>query len=195
MGRGEAGQPRTVLIVDDDPQFRTAAMRWRFGDLRISTVAEPGEAIDRVRAERPAIVIIDWFLGDRACGVDLIGPLRGIHPSLRIAIASAALTTARTVFATKAGADVVIDKPFSLATVLRWLDDGIAARDLAAAALERLEDSERRHIARVLAETGGNLRVAARRLAVSRNRLKRKLDSIPPPRGAPRRAATKTDER
>ena len=178
---GGAGQPRTVLVVDDDPLFRAAVLRWRAGSLVVFAVADRDDAIERARAERPSIAIIDWCLGGGACGIDVIAPLREIQPALRIAIASAGLTTARTVAAMQAGANIAIDKPFTLSTVLRWLEDGLATRDLAPAAVEPLAVNERRYIERVLAESGHNLRRTANYLGVSRNRLKRlRGHSIPP---------------
>lgn len=182
MGRkGKGG--RTVLIVDDDPQFCAAAERWRSEDTRVVTASGIAEAHAHVRAEQPFLAIIDWCLGGGVCGADLIAPLRRVEPALQIALASAALTTARTVFAIKAGADLVIDKPFVLTDVVRQIEQGIALRDLAAPPQESLAAVEAQHIGRVIAETQGNLARAARRLGVSRNRIKRFLDSLPPPPG------------
>lgn len=165
----------TVLVVDDDLQFRNAASRWRVRGLRVVTATDAAEAFALARTHKPAIVVLDWFLAYEVCGVDLIAPIRTIVPTGAIVVASAGLTTARTVFATRAGADLVVDKPFSLATVVRWLEEGLTARDVQPVALEALDDHQRRHVERVLAESRGNLRVASRRLAISRNRLKRTL--------------------
>ena len=64
--------PTTVLVVDDNPRFRSRARRW-LEDEGFTVVGEAGDgasALEAVGAHRPAVVLLDVQLPD-VSGLDV----------------------------------------------------------------------------------------------------------------------------
>src|SRR5690606_25745196 len=105
---------------------------------------------------------------------------------------SAYLSVESAVAAVRAGLDAVLFKPVTAREILRRLG---AATDGTEPEPETLEDAEREHIARVLADCRGNITIAARRLGIYRSSLQRRLRRLRLSGAAPQRWTCGSDGR
>ncbi len=169
---GEHAQP-TILAVDDDERLLASYRRGLERTHRVLT-ASTAETALQLAAEHPLqLAIVDLHLREGS-SIDLLRQLRARLPELQIAVVSGYLTTDATVVAVKAGATVVLDKPIVPREILRRLDEAEPA-DIDPKETPTLADAVDAHIARVLADCGGNVSEAARRLGLYRSSLQRRL--------------------
>lgn len=100
-----------VLIVDDEPHIRrliqTALARV---DYATSEASNAREAIDRLHADRPDVVLLDLGLPDRD-GLELV-PLIKMQAETTLIVVSARDATQEKVAALDLGADDYLTKPF-----------------------------------------------------------------------------------
>jgi two-component system KDP operon response regulator KdpE len=100
-----------VLIVDDEPPIRrliqAALTRADYATVEAETARE---ALDRLRAERPDVVLLDLGLPDRD-GLELV-PLIKRQPDVTLIVVSAREATEEKVAALDLGADDYLTKPF-----------------------------------------------------------------------------------
>lgn len=121
----------------------------------------------------PDCAIVDLALGDGS-GIDVVRAIARASPACRTLLLTGHGTVSAAVEAMRAGAVDVIEKPRST----RELVDAIRRAPQApvpVTPLPTLEQVERAHIERVLAETGGNVTHAAEVLGLDRRTLQRKL--------------------
>ncbi len=176
---GSARGVRSVLIVDDDERV-TAAMARALGANRTIEVAHDCETgLELARRSRPDLIVVDLRLGAES-GIDAIRSIKSECPDSVVALVSGYVSTDITVMAVKAGADLVMAKPISGQDLLRRVAEGL--RDELLAETPSLAQVEAEHIARVLADCGGNVSEAARRLGIYRSSLQRKLRRSDPNR-------------
>jgi two-component system response regulator RegA len=170
---------RTVLVVDDDETLlRAYAGAARHG-VRVITAATRDEARSLAREHLPEVAIIDLQLGAES-GIDAIRDVRTANPEAHIVLISGYGSIESTVAAMRAGAHDVVEKPVTLAEILRRVGGGkIVERHADPLSLER---AQWEHVQRVLADCGQNKSKAARVLGIPRSRLRRLLA-----RPAPRR--------
>lgn len=170
---------RSVLIVDDDPLVRNALARhFRHRGHYVRTASGVDEAVDLVRAEAPEAAVIDLRMGDRS-GIDLVRQLSEIAPAVRTVILTAYGSIASAVEAMQLGAVNYLPKPADPEAILAAIDrDPPPITDEHQAAT--LARAEWEHIQRVLADSGGNISEAARRLGIHRRSLQRKLQKFAP---------------
>jgi len=127
------GEPRKVLIVDDEPNI-VAALEFllkRSGyDVRLA--ANGAEALEQVEAYRPDMVLLDVMMPVTS-GYEVCQRLRE-RPELaqtKIVMLSAKGSEAEVSKGLSLGADLYITKPFStqelVATINRLFEDGGAA--------------------------------------------------------------------
>lgn len=98
--------PIRVLVVDDHPLLREgiAAVLQAQGDMQlVGEAADGGEAIERFRALRPDVTLMDLQMPGMG-GVDAIVAIRREFPEARIAVLTTYKGDAQTVRAIKAGA-------------------------------------------------------------------------------------------
>lgn len=86
--------PRTVLIVDDDPGFRTVAraLLEADGDFAATEAGSAAEAVVAVVRERPDAVLLDIGLSDRdgfEDGFAVCRALHGVAPTTAVVLCSA----------------------------------------------------------------------------------------------------------
>jgi two-component system phosphate regulon response regulator PhoB len=112
----EARDPREqVLVVDDEPDIATlCAFHLRKAGYGVSTAPTGAAAIDRARADRPSLIVLDLMLPDIS-GFDVLRILRADEGTRNTAIL---LLTARSEDADRIrgltlGADDYLTKPFS----------------------------------------------------------------------------------
>jgi two-component system, response regulator RegA len=177
------GEP-TLLLVDDDEAFRTVLGR---------ALARRGFAVviaeDAPRAEEAAKhQVFEYALVDvrmpGASGIELCAALRRIDEETRIVVLTGYGTIANAVEAMRAGAADYLTKPVDAAACERaLLGRGEARGNLGdeddVPSLDRVEYE---YLQRVLADCGGNVSEAARRLRMHRRSLQRKITRQPPKR-------------
>ena len=117
------GQPRTVLIADDNQELRTLMAEFLTSDgFEVLEASDGVEALEIVRRARPDAVLLDIIM-PRLNGLHTLERLREIDPDVQVIIMTAALDPALLRSAIFAGATAVLTKPLSLddvAAALRW---------------------------------------------------------------------------
>jgi DNA-binding NarL/FixJ family response regulator len=111
--------PPRVMVVDDHPMWRDAVER----DLRaagidiVATAATGSEAINRARATRPSVVVLDLNIPEPH-GVDVTATLVAEDPTVRILVLSASGEQHDVLEAVKAGATGYLVKSASKAELI-----------------------------------------------------------------------------
>lgn len=177
-----AGEP-TLLLVDDDAAFR-AALGAALGRRGFAvTLAEGPPAAERAASEQ----VFEYALVDvrmpGGSGIDLCARLRQLDEGTRIVVLTGYGTIANAVEAMRAGAADYLTKPVDAATCERALLGRPRVPEAAGEEdLPSLERVEYEYLQRVLADCGGNVSEAARRLRMHRRSLQRKITRQPPRR-------------
>jgi two-component system response regulator RegA len=176
-------EARSVLIVDDDRVFRerlARALQARGWDVR--TAEDHASAIARAQEDSPEYAVVDLRMPGRS-GLEVVRDLHGNDAATRIVVLTGYGSIATAVEAMRLGAAGYLAKPADA-------DDLVSA--FARADLPPLEASpiaydaptlaraEWEHIQRVLADCGGNVSEAARKLGLHRRSLQRKLSKYAP---------------
>jgi len=176
-------EEQTVLLVDDESMFRermARALRERGYAVRTADSYATGLAL--ARAEPPELAVVDLRMPGHS-GLELVRDLAALDVGIRIIVLTGYGSIATAVDAVRLGALQYVTKPADA-------DDLIAAFERAdqppLATLSTdftppsLARAEWEHIHRVLADCGGNISEAARRLGLHRRSLQRKLAKYPP---------------
>ena len=110
--------------------------------------------------------------------MDLIRTLAEKYPDTRLLLLTGYGSMATAVDAIRAGVENVLPKPADADDVLAAFDGALETP--AEESAPSLARAEWEHIQRVLADCGGNISEAARRLGLHRRSLQRKLAKRPP---------------
>jgi len=167
-----------VLLVDDDELWVRACERgFRGMGCTVRAATSVADAMAVAREQRPDLVVTEVRLGTES-GIDLIEALHQAHPDCTIALVSAYLSVALTAVAVRKGAHVVLFKPVHPTEIVRRLPqlDGEEFECVT----PTLARAEWEHMSRILADCGGNVSEAARRLGITRRTLQLKLKKNPP---------------
>jgi two-component system response regulator RegA len=169
------------LIVDDDDVLRTRLSRaMERRGLRVVTAASYDAAIAALDESLPELAVIDLKMPGQS-GLELLRQLKARSPDTRAVVLTGYGSIANAVEAMKLGAHNYLTKPADAEQILAAFSDrqqapaaapGFPSPSLAAAEWE--------HIQRVLADSGGNITEAARRLDIPRRTLQRKLKKLAP---------------
>jgi DNA-binding response OmpR family regulator len=109
-----AGEPRTVLVVDDEPMLRKLlSSLLRIEGFEVLEAPDGQVALDMVKAQEPDLVLLDVMLPVRD-GLDVLGDLRQTT-DVPVILVSALGEEADRVLGLKMGADDYVVKPFSAA--------------------------------------------------------------------------------
>lgn len=103
-----------VLIVDDDRFARLVlreALELEPEGYQVSEAGDGDEALERVRAEAPDLVLLDLFMPKRS-GIQALTDIRAMAPSTRVVVISSLDSPALIEQAKQAGAVNFILKPF-----------------------------------------------------------------------------------
>lgn len=172
-----------ILVVDDDVAFgQRLARSLRRRQKAVWVADATAEAVRLARAVEPAKAVVDLKLGQDS-GLELLTQLKGLSPSMHVVILTGYGSIAIAVDATKLGAVNFLQKPADADDIIAAFDRGAqpaAAPAPTSYAPPSLARVEWEHINRVLADCGGNVSEAARRLGMHRRTLQRKLNSYPP---------------
>jgi len=175
-----------VLLVDDDDVFvRVLARALGARGLIVSTAGNRAGALAAAREGAPDFIVLDLKLGDDN-GLALIPELLDLDPRVRILLLTGYASIATAVEAIKRGADDYLAKPVdadAVAAALRNIGRDPAKAEAPMPSAPPLKRLEWEQIQRVLADCGGNISAAARRLRLHRRTLQRKLAKRPMPEG------------
>jgi two-component system response regulator RegA len=177
---------RRVLLVDDDETFRARLGRaFAARGLEVAAAADPAGALVEERLARPDYAVVDLKMPGGS-GLELVRELAARAPEMRIVVLTGYGSIASAVEAMHRGAHHYLTKPADADEILSALEGDAPAR----APAERsappptptLARAEWEHLSRILADCGGNVSEAARRLGITRRTLQLKLKKNPPPR-------------
>lgn len=173
----------TLLIVDDDDAFRGVlgrAMERRGFAVTLAANAAEAEALAKEHVFEYAIV--DVRMPGKG-GIELCSALRALDEGTRIVVLTGYGTIANAVAAMRAGAVDYLMKPADAAACEKALlglpsPEGEGAEE----EVPSLDRVEYEYLQRVVADCGGNISEAARRLRMHRRSLQRKIGRSPPRR-------------
>ena len=173
----------SLLIVDDDHVLRDRLGR-AFADrgFEVRTAADYEDAVEKARAESPEMAVVDLRMPGKS-GLELVRDLHELDPHTRIVVLTGYGSIATAIDAVRLGAMHYLTKPADVDDILAAFEKGEAPplstvdKEFTAPSLAR---AEWEHIQRVLADCGGNISEAARRLGIHRRSLQRKLQKYPP---------------
>jgi two-component system response regulator RegA len=180
---GRIADGQSFLIVDDDRVLRerlARALRARGYDVR--TAADYGEALQVAAAEPPELALVDLRIPGGS-GLDVVRELKKLEPATKIVVLTGYGSIATAIEAVRIGATYYLAKPADADEILAAFTRDDAAPAPAAQnepLAPSLARAEWEHINRVLADCGGNISEAARRLGIHRRSLQRKLQKHPP---------------
>lgn len=178
----EASSQTLLLLVDDDEVFRERLARaLRQRGFAVLTATNYDEAMEQARREAPDMAVVDLRMPGRS-GLELTRDLHALDPTMRIVVLTGYGSIATAIEAMRVGAAYYVSKPADADDILAAFARAEAppleaAPKYVAPSLAR---AEWEHINRVLADCGGNISEAARRLGIHRRSLQRKLRKYPP---------------
>jgi two-component system response regulator RegA len=166
-----------LLLVDDSEVFRERLARaFRERGFAVRTAGNCDEALASAREHSPQAAVVDLRMPGRG-GLELVRELKQLDASIRVLVLTGYGSIATAVEAVRLGATNYLPKPADADEILAALRRGGAtlAEEPEAAEAPTLARTEWEHIHRVMADCGGNVSEAARRLGIHRRSLQRKL--------------------
>jgi len=174
---------QTILLVDDEEFFRERLSRaLRDRGFQVLAAADYAAGIEAIRSHLPPMAIIDLKMAGKS-GLDLLGDGLKLNPAMRAVVLTGYGSIATAIEAVRLGALNYLAKPADVDDILQAfardpnLDLESEPAGFAAPSLAR---AEWEHIQRVLADCGGNISAAAKRLDIHRRTLQRKLTKYAP---------------
>lgn len=179
-----------LLVVDDDETFRARLAR-ALGERGFDVLAtgEPTTALAAARRDRPAYAVVDLKMPGGS-GLDLVRDLAALDAGMRIVVLTGYGSIASAVEAMHRGAHHYLSKPADADEIIAALQRDAAPPAPAAPShgtttapappTPTLARAEWEHLSRILADVGGNISEAARRLGITRRTLQLKLKKDPP---------------
>jgi ActR/RegA family two-component response regulator len=171
----------SVLVVDDDEDIRELSelLLGRAG-FRVTVAASGAEARALSNAQTFDVAFIDYFLGAREFGCDLIAPLRARNPRTRIIVVSGlGMLSELARHAYASGADLVASK-----SDVDWVELARADETPPPQPVRPIVDLDalkRRAIHGAYLVHRRNVSATARALGMKRSNLQRILRKTPPP--------------
>jgi two-component system response regulator RegA len=172
-----------LLLVDDDPTLSEVLARALEGrGFAVQRVHNGTDALALIEARAPEYAVVDLRLSDMS-GLEVLQRLKAADDRANVVVLTGYGSIATAVEAVRHGAIDYLTKPVDADEIL--LAFGARAGSAAAPAtpsvqVPSLHRVEWEHIQRVLADCGGNVSEAARKLGMHRRTLQRKLATQPP---------------
>lgn len=174
---------QSLLIVDDDAVFRERLARaFQVRGYHVRTAGSHDEALILANEDSPEMAVVDLRMPGRS-GLEVVRDLKEVDPSTRVLVLTGYGSIATAVDAVRLGATNYVPKPADADDLIAAFERGekpalqATSQEYEAPSLAR---AEWEHINRVLADSGGNISEAARRLGIHRRSLQRKLKKFPP---------------
>jgi two-component system response regulator RegA len=168
---------KNLLLVDDSVAFRERLARaFRERGFVVRTAGDSHEAMAIARHHPPDLAVVDLRMPGPS-GLNLVRDLTELCSRTRVLVLSGFGSIATAVDAVHLGAVNFLPKPADAEDILAAFERG-ATPTLPAepqAETPSLARAEWEHIHRVMADCGGNVSEAARRLGIHRRSLQRKL--------------------
>lgn len=182
---GEPLQPEgddsatSILLADDSQLFRERlGQAFRDRGFVVRTACDYAEAMAIARSQSPDLAVVDLRMPGKS-GLELVRDLKALDDTIQVLVLSGFGNIATAVDAVKLGAVNFLPKPADADDVLAAFGrSGVELpEDVEAdpADVPSLARAEWEHIHRILADCGGNISEAARRLGIHRRSLQRKL--------------------
>lgn len=174
---------QSILVVDDDDILRTRLEKaFAKRGLTVYCASNLRAAIEIASEHKPDLAVLDLKMPDNS-GLQVLKELIAICPDLRAVILTGYGSIANAVEAVKLGAVNYVTKPADADQVLaafEKVDGSSEEADVSDMQPPSLAAAQWEHIHRVLADCGGNISEAARRLDIPRRTLQRKLKKMAP---------------
>ena len=123
-------EKQSILIVDDDESIcRSMALIFDEKGYETETVLKGGEAIEKARERFFNLAFLDIKLSDME-GVELLAPLKKIHPDIVVIIITGYASLETAVQALNEGAAAYITKPLNMDEVLVKVREGLEKQRL-----------------------------------------------------------------
>jgi two-component system response regulator RegA len=168
------------LVVDDDETFRLRLARALAArGFETHHAGDAPSALELARRFEPSRAVVDLRMPG-ASGLELIRGLIALDPDIDIVILTGYGSIATAVEAVRLGAIDYLQKPADAEQILAAFDRDGDAEPIPLDSPPTLARVEWEHIQRTLADCGGNISEAARRLGLHRRSLQRKLGKLPP---------------
>lgn len=173
----------TVLIVDDDDVLRSRLQK-AFTKRGLIVFCADGydSALQVASEQKPNMAVLDLKMPGKN-GMELLKDLLEVSPDTRAVILTGYGSITNAVDAVKIGAVNYVTKPADADQVLAALEGRSSHKkstDDEDLHPPSLAEAQWEHIQRVLADSGGNISEAARRLDIPRRTLQRKLKKMAP---------------
>jgi len=174
----------SILLVDDDDVFRERLGRaFRERGLTVSEAADHEQALRLLADDAPRYALVDLRLPSGS-GLEVVRAVKQRHPTTVVVVLTGYGSIATALEAVRLGAAHYLTKPATADEILSSFARAAGAAEPLAADVESddvpsLDRVEWEHINRVLADCGGNVSEAARRLGIHRRSLQRKLAKHP----------------
>ena len=170
---------KSILLVDDNVVLRDRlAMAFQERGYEVRVAGGYDEAISVFTKQPTALAVLDLRMPGKP-GLVLLQTLKQISPETKILILSGFGSIATAIDAIRLGATNFLPKPADADDILLAFARGDNEVDLPedddAIPVPTLAQAEWEHIHRILADCGGNISEAARRLGIHRRSLQRKL--------------------
>lgn len=169
----------TILVVDDDDVLRNRLEKAFINrGFKVYVAANYEEAIELATAEKPSKAVLDLKMPGKS-GLELLQEIIEKSPETKVVMLTGYGSITNAVDAVKIGAVGYVTKPADADEVLASFEDKqlVTEPDFPPPSLA---SAQWEHIQRVLAEAGGNISEAARRLDIPRRTLQRKLKKNAP---------------
>lgn len=170
---------KSILLVDDSFVLRDRlALAFEERGFRVAVAGSYDEAIAVFRQAPTDLAVLDLRMPGKP-GMALIPELKKISPETKILVLSGFGSIATAIDAMRLGATNFLPKPADADDILNAFARVGSEVDIPQIEEEipvpTLAQAEWEHIHRVLADCGGNISEAARRLGIHRRSLQRKL--------------------
>ena len=115
-----------ILLVEDEPYIRDV-LCWTLEDegFHVTAAVDAAAARDRLREQRPAVVVLDWML-PKGGGASVLAELRRLYPGTPVIVVSA--IDAAEEAARGSGAIAFMRKPFDLELLVAAVKKAVEGR-------------------------------------------------------------------
>lgn len=172
----------TILVCDDDDILRSRLERsFTKRGYQVVCATCHRDAMDKLHSFKPDLAVLDLKMPGPG-GMQLLQDLLAQSPRTRVVILTGYGSIANAVEAVKIGAVNYVTKPADVDQILSAFgeNNSVPVADIDDIAPPSLAEAQWEHIQRVLADSGGNISEAARRLDIPRRTLQRKLKKMAP---------------
>jgi two-component system, response regulator RegA len=169
---------RRLLLVDDSFAFRERLARaFRERGFEVRTAGNYDEAMEKAPEFQPELAVVDLRMPGPS-GLELLRDLKKQNEAIRVLVLTGFGSIATAIDAVRLGATNYLPKPADADDILAAFQRGdgdVSTTPETVHEVPSLARAEWEHIHRVLADCGGNISEAARRLGIHRRSLQRKL--------------------